>query len=849
MAASNILNLDFRRTHAVSLSAAIKQYISTKYDQHPDMFTADFETIEKLRTDAVTVLEPHNSGIRRVQLYVAQLVWLTTKFPIDIGADFTWYSSLGYQNNTAFSQNNLKFELANIIFNQGVLYCQIAATSNRSTADGLKTAANFFCLSAGVWSHLQNEIIPGMQSTAPDDMDPATLECLQQLMLAQAQECFWQKAVKDNMKDGIIAKLAAKVTDLYQVAADWGVKSETISSEWIHHMSAKHHHFAAAAQFRAACDCLERRKYGEEIARLRDSLTCAGEGLKEARYISKSVSGDLNGLKMKVQDDLKRAEKDNDVIYLQPVPTKTELQTLERASMVKPNITKGLAEPVAQMGENGPLGKPLFAKLVPYSVHIAASIYENRRDQKVNGILQELEMLNASIHDTLKSLNLPGSLQALEKPLGLPPGIVSHAEEIRQQNGLHRLSRTLDDIDKLRSSDKSTFQEGKNILQVEAAEDNAARKKYGTDRWARSDSHQAANHLYGQATDIEGYFKAAESSDSTVREKMQANEALIRLLNGTDRDLEDFVPSSKRVKLNVQTEKDITRVRDGLNRLSRLQTRRKQKVESLRSKAQADDVNPELIKEASRLECQNPMERLEAVQFEDFFDQRLERYNVDKKLPREEQQEQQDLLSQLKEANAAFVAAKSGDMSTKDREQALQRLDNAYFAFKEIIQNLDVGRKFYNDLAPIAAKFRDDCRTFGYSRRAEATQLESDIVNALPMSSLHMQASPPPTELSPQRQPRTHTGNQQHAYVDRPPPREAPLTAPKPVKPSNPIAMHETPPEEDAVDGPDPSGVGIWSPEKGIKFGRDQPSGTKTNGAAGPGTDGRWDPSRGMRFG
>ena len=815
------------------------------------MFKADLEAIEKLRTDAVTVLEPHTGGIKRIQQYVAQLVWLGTKFPIDIGADFTWYSSLGYHANTAFSQNNLKFELANVLFNQGALYCQIAAASNRSTVDGLKNAANYFCLSAGVWSHLKTEVVPDMQSTAPEDMDPSTLECLEQLMLAQAQECFWQKAVKDDMKDAIIAKLAAKVSDLYQVAADWGVKSESISSEWIHHMSAKHHHYAAAAQFRAACDCLEKRKYGEEVARLQDSLTCANEGLKEARYVTKAVSGDLNGLKMKVQDDLQRAEKDNDMIYLNPVPTKPELRTLERASMVKPNITRGLSDPISFMGDDGLLGRPLFAKLVPYSVHIAASIYDNRRDQKISNIIDQMEGLNTQIHDLLKSMNLPGALQALEKPLGLPPGLSSHAEEVRQQNGPQRLKRTLDDINRLRTTDRNTFQEGKNILQAENSEDEAARRKYGTDRWARPDSKTAANQLYGQIGEVDGFFRAAESSDKTVLEKIRANEALIQLLNGTDRDLEDFVPSSRRVRLDNTVDVQVGRVRESLNRVTRMQTRRKQKVESLRSKAQADDVHPDLIKEASKLERQNPMQRVEAMQFEDFFDRRLERYNADKALPREEETGQQRLLSQLAETNAAFVSVRKGDTSSQAREQALQRLENAYFAYKEIIQTLDVGRKFYNDLAPMVTKFRDDCRSYGYARRGEATQLESDIVNALPMSSLNMQSSyeqASSTQRSPKRQPRAHTGNQNHAYVERPRPSESPLTAPKPLKPPGSISVQEP---EGEPDGANVSGAGMWSPDRGIKFGGEQPLEPQPNGkASNVGVDGRWDPNRhGVKFG
>lgn len=60
------------------------------------MFVDDLKAIDQTRTAAVTVLEPHPGGIRRIQSYAAQLVWMGGKFPIDIGADFTWYSALGY---------------------------------------------------------------------------------------------------------------------------------------------------------------------------------------------------------------------------------------------------------------------------------------------------------------------------------------------------------------------------------------------------------------------------------------------------------------------------------------------------------------------------------------------------------------------------------------------------------------------------------------------------------------------------------------------------------------------------------------------------------------------------------
>ena len=231
-------------------------------------------------------------------------------------------------------------------------------------------------------------------------MDTMTLESIQQLLLAQGQECFWSKAVKDGLKDGLIAKLAAKVSDFYDQAAEFGTKSDIISTEWIHHMTAKHHHFAAAAQYRASRECLDKQKYGEEVARLKDSLTCVNEALKESRWINKIVLADLNGLKAKVSEDLKRAEKDNDVIYLMPVPPKSELKTLDRAGMATARTPKEVSDPASTLGDRGAFGQPLFAKLVPYSVHIAASIYAERKDRLVNTtIIDELEGLTNKLRE------------------------------------------------------------------------------------------------------------------------------------------------------------------------------------------------------------------------------------------------------------------------------------------------------------------------------------------------------------------------------------------------------------------------------------------------------------------
>lgn len=107
------LQIPFRRSIPLELSTAVKQYISNKYDQHPDMFATDLAMVDKLRTDAINVQEAHVSGIPKLSRYAVQLQWMSGKFPIDVcilrwlfsvyelrstkvGAEFSWYTALGY---------------------------------------------------------------------------------------------------------------------------------------------------------------------------------------------------------------------------------------------------------------------------------------------------------------------------------------------------------------------------------------------------------------------------------------------------------------------------------------------------------------------------------------------------------------------------------------------------------------------------------------------------------------------------------------------------------------------------------------------------------------------------------
>jgi hypothetical protein len=50
---------------------------------------------------------------------------------------------------------------------------------------------------------------------------------------------------------------------------------------------------------------------------------------------------------------------------------------------------------------------------------------------------------------TLQSLNLPGSIQALERPVGLPPSLLKKAEEVDAAGGTNRIKHLLAEAGRL----------------------------------------------------------------------------------------------------------------------------------------------------------------------------------------------------------------------------------------------------------------------------------------------------------------------------------------------------------------------------------------------------------------
>ncbi|PCH42163.1 BRO1-domain-containing protein [Wolfiporia cocos MD-104 SS10] len=772
----NQISVPFKRTYEIELRQAVREYILKKYsDRHPDAFRWDIGRWEALRKDGVGGVV-HVDKVKSSLTYHAQLVFILTKLPADIVLEIP-YAPAFNPSALPITLPSLLYERGAVLFNLAALYSQLAASEDRSTARGLKQAISYQQNAAGALKYLSSAVTPQLgASVDPDDM-PLELtvsftSSLEYLMLAQAQECVWQRAVMDSYKNGLIAKLASKVASLYatslsEIKAAIPPIRHVFPSYWMAHLETKQHHFEAAAQYRKSLDDLEANKYGHEVSRLTQAQLLAKRGYDLARRggVAQAVLEDIKSLLDNVQKSLARAERDNDLIYHQEVPPASALPAIQEVSMVKSIIDPGLADPKTAIGNDA----VIFGDLLGWGAKTAIDIYVDRRQ---NWLKEEVfdwaQQLDTAAQRTLETLNLPAALEALERPIGLPPSLLKKAEEVRLDSGPDRIETSISNVQKLAQYNVEILNEALDILDQEAEEDETFRNT------GRLPSHEANVELTGKAERYRRILEQASQSDEHVRQKWDEWEANITELTWDATQLEASVPSSAvsfaggAPRAGVSpTQMHARALRVLLESLDDAGRARAELVRRAARLAESENIAPRISKAAAAIER---WVEVQPSMFEDVLEGELAKYHKFRGEIEEDERRQQTLLDTIKERNKLFLQSRRDDLTVKEREHALQSLDLAYHKYKEIIRNLDEGLKFYNDFSALLSQFRDACKDWANMRRQEAQALTRS------MESLSLQARS--ASPSPQHSPVHQAGDVKFSepprssrpIVDLPPP-------------------------------------------------------------------------------
>ncbi|XP_011905466.1 PREDICTED: rhophilin-1 isoform X2 [Cercocebus atys] len=225
-----MIPLGLKETKELDWSTPLKELISVHFGEDGASYEAEIRELEALR-QAMRTPSRNEAGLELLTAYYNQLCFLDARFLTparSLGLFFHWYDSL---TGVPAQQRALAFEKGSVLFNIGALHTQIGARQNRSCAEGAHRAVEAFQRAAGTFSLLRENF-----SHAPSpDMSPASLCALEQLMMAQAQECVFEglsppasMAPQDCLAQLRLAQEAA------QVAAEYRLVHQTMAQPPVH---------------------------------------------------------------------------------------------------------------------------------------------------------------------------------------------------------------------------------------------------------------------------------------------------------------------------------------------------------------------------------------------------------------------------------------------------------------------------------------------------------------------------------------------------------------------------------------------------------------------------------------
>ncbi|KAI8912896.1 BRO1-like domain-containing protein, partial [Entophlyctis helioformis] len=233
------------------------------------------------------------AGIDKLIHYYAHLTYLDEKFPFETGKieiEFTWYEA--FDHNKLVIGNCIQYEKASTLFNLAAIYSQLGAKHRMWTADGKKTAAAYFQKAAGVLVHIRDTLTQRFKVKVDkcSDMSEETLTGAATLMLAQAAECFYEKANDEKSSSPVTALVAVYSADLYDVAYRSFKTGSTlirhrVPRTWSSTVKAKALLFSAIAHFHTGPVTSSERVVGERIARLSVAQELVGEAYRHAQDV------------------------------------------------------------------------------------------------------------------------------------------------------------------------------------------------------------------------------------------------------------------------------------------------------------------------------------------------------------------------------------------------------------------------------------------------------------------------------------------------------------------------------------------------------------------------------------
>eukprot|EP00741_Cyanophora_paradoxa_P012370 tig00020610_g11953.t1 len=625
-----------------------------------------------------------------LKAYLAQVDFAGQHFPMldvasspQIKTEFVWYDAFNTKKRS--SSYSLHLERAAATFNLAAIHSQMGASlALGGSPDGLKIACSAFQSAAGAFQFLRDAVVPQLLAPPTPDLSSECLAALVALMLAQAQACFCDRAARDGMKAGIIAKLSAQAHTYFQEAqmafALPSLASSFEKSPLPLLAQVQSLRWAADAQYRQALACQEAQRFGEGVARLQQATNFVKEGIKLAsKGASAAAQDELSRLAAIIARALETATRENNTIYVEPVPQAAQLAPIERKPMVR---AAGPEEAGCAGAGGAAAGSDPWVRLVPVHVQKAQGELQGAVQRLVGEVTAEADRQTTLAKKKLEEKGLPSSLSPFDPEASvLPDSLHAAIVDIRSNAGKDPHLQLLDLQTmnaQLCREDEAMFAGIEKALEDEEAADGAARRQAGT-RWSRPQSRPLAKVYWEELSKHRVNLQRAKTSDAVVQQKLEAHRDLLEKLTRSDAELRRMTP-----QLQLQAGSTVGSEAPALLELCRevdaVLAAREALIQELRIAANAARVAPESPQVEAAL---RPLDALRGRFEENYGRQRRALDAID------------SAWSRFQGAAPDFVKARGALVAEMDRAVAM---------YREIHGNYKEGIEFYS-------AFQDALRT------------------------------------------------------------------------------------------------------------------------------------------
>ncbi|KAI1289744.1 Programmed cell death 6-interacting protein [Halotydeus destructor] len=734
---ASFVAVPLKRSSEVDMVKPLKNLIASYYStsDEPVNYDEAIEAFNKMRSTATSkhVDVKHEGTVEQLEKYYDQITSLEVKCPpSEISISFKWKDALDKGGSFLLGSSSLAipsigYEKICVLFNIAAAQSQVGAgmlNESLTNDQALKAAAKHFSAASGIFQTLKHMgATVGSSQELTADLHPDILHVLHLIMLAQAQEAFFWKAANDNMKDAIIAKIAAQCNELYLDALkNMHLKYAWPDKEWMGIISMKQVAFHGISEYYQSLVSGQSKIFGEQIARLAKAVEMLRQAESKASYVPSSI----RDYETKANRAYEDAKKDNDFIYHAKIPDYKALSPIGKAALAKPTPMPEKFRPDAP---------DLFEKLLPVSVQQAVGKLDLRKQEVVNTEVATLREATQVLNATLASLNLPAAIEDITG-VQLPPSLREKAEAIKAKGGAQRIEKLISDLPDLLTRNKEILDEIDRSLKAEEDSDNSLRQQFGA-RWTRTPSNKLNTYWKDHVTKYRSIIQNAIAADEKVKQKYGSHSQKIKLLSeGTDRQIIDALPSGGQGGNSLRDADSTRQLHRLMDEVEAMKTER-EVIESELKNATFSEMKTKFLsalqKDGAINETALSAESLGEV------------YGPLQKQIRDSKARQDQLLSEVQRYNEDFVRMKSQmSGSSVQRDAFMSDLASAHDAYMELLNNLEEGTKFYNDLTQLLVNLQNKVEDFCFARRAEREELCKDMQQAIVSSSSTTQAPPTP---------------------------------------------------------------------------------------------------------